>query len=271
MNQRLKQEQLVESSAMNYSYSRRDFLKLGVGSVLGLTVIPFLKPMQSALAQTSGLINDNKVEPIKAAPPELFYDYSKEGWTQKWWQWAYSIKKEQNPILDETGLFVQNHQPAHENVFFLSGGYQEEPHVLERTIKIPANKGLIIPAINSEWSYAELAEANTVRDLNHAATMDIDHTTIAFIRVDGKSLPLERITTEPFYLNINQQNYFAYATEVEQHRLKKDGLTTAISDGYWAFLQPLSTGKHTIHIKGETKDSFCKDYENEVIYKVDVV
>lgn len=237
--------------------NRRDFLKLGGITAAGLALTPFIGSMKSVNALSS---------PSSPPPTRLFFGLSKEEWTERWWQWAYSVNKKQNPVLDETGAFVQKYQPEHEPVVFLAGGYEDEK--LEREITVSSKKGLIIPPICCSWSYAELPKSNTPQDLIYACSLDMSHVTVASLELDSKPVGLERIMTEPFYIQMEKQNYFPEDIELPQHRLHKDGITTAISDGLWGFLEPLPVGKHIIHSKGSTRNSFTKDYDNEVIYKI---
>ena len=65
--------------------------------------------------------------------------------TGKWWQWAYSIPVDRNPLPDLTGEFCDQEQPKN-NVWFLAGA--DTTSEVVRECEIPARKRLFFPILN---------------------------------------------------------------------------------------------------------------------------
>ena len=75
---------------------------------------------------------------------------------------------------------------------------------------------------------------------------------------------------ECMYLRVDE----AIFEEFNQFRVRSDPFddiidgveTKTVSDGYWVFLKPLSSGNHSIHFMGKNFDFF-----NEVTYYISVI
>ena len=169
------------------------------------------------------------------------YGYSWEEWTIKWWKWLLTIPKLSNPALDTTGeLFSLETQDKDSEVIFLPGnlgGYSARTYVL------PSGKALLIPIINFTTSYSEEPTLRTELELLSRANNDIDDITEKFAEIDGHpiyNLEEYRVRAPPFETFVIPDNIFNVTP----------GQTTAVSDGYWIFLRPLSIGMHEIHTFG---------------------
>jgi hypothetical protein len=169
------------------------------------------------------------------------YGYSWEEWTIRWWNWLLSIPKHSNPALDVTGeLFSLGTLDKGSEVIFLPGnlgGYTVRTYIL------PSGKALLIPIINFTTSYSEEPDLKTELDLLSRANKDIDDIVEIFAEVDGHpiyNLEEYRVRAPPFETFVISENIFNVTP----------GQTTAVSDGYWIFLRPLSTGTHEIHTIG---------------------
>jgi hypothetical protein len=177
-------------------------------------------------------------------------------WTARWWKWAFSFSGYyNNPLLDPNGTSVMKLQPPNQLVFFLSGAYNS---VGNRTVTIPADKGILFPVLNGEISFLDMPNATTQGDLKKALDWDIGKATYIGAELDGKEIQFQRIQAPLFDINYAKDNILS---------TNKSGPTQAVSDGYWIYLEPNSipVGEHILHIKGEQPF-----YRSEVTYKVDI-
>ena len=104
-------------------------------------------------------------------------------WTARWWQWANSIPKPDNPAVDNTGknCAIDQNGP----VWFLAGTFGGSA---ERTCTIPSGKAILIPIFNSECSYAEFPALKSESELRSCAKSLQDKTTSLEATVDGMSI-----------------------------------------------------------------------------------
>jgi hypothetical protein len=163
-------------------------------------------------------------------------------WTARWWQWANSIPKPDNPAVDNTGknCAIDQNGP----VWFLAGTFGGSA---ERTCTIPSGKAILIPIFNSECSYAEFPALKSESELRSCAKSLQDKTTSLEATIDGMSIQgLEkyRVASPLFNLTFPENNVAGVPP----------GLTQGVSDGNWLFLKPLPPGKHEIHFAGASVD-----------------
>jgi hypothetical protein len=146
-------------------------------------------------------------------------------------------------------------QPPNQPVFFLSGAYNS---VGNRTVTIPADKGILFPVLNGEISFLDMPNATTQGDLKKALDWDIGKATYIGAELDGKEIQFQKIQAPLFDINYAKDNILS---------TNKSGPTQAVSDGYWIYLEPNSipVGEHILHIKGEQPF-----YRSEVTYKVNI-
>ena len=87
--------------------------------------------------------------------------------------------------------------------------------------------------VKSEPALVSCAQADDTRSINLQATVD---------GVNIKQLDRYRATSPLFSVTYPPHNLFGSPA----------GQTQGISDGYWVFLQPRSSGKHELHFSGLT-------------------
>lgn len=169
------------------------------------------------------------------------YGCSWEEWTKRWWNWLLSIPKQSNPALDASGeLFNLETQNGNNHVIFLPGNLGG---CSVRTYTLPSGRAFLIPIINFTTSYSEEPDLKNELDLLNRANRDIDDIVEKFAEVNGQpiyNIEEYRVRTPPFETFLISNNIFNVTP----------GQTTAVSDGYWIFLRPLSTGKYEIHTIG---------------------
>src|SRR5918998_839871 len=77
--------------------------------VLGSIAIYHPFQQQSAIAQmssnTTNPVNNSTISSTSMPFPAdtIQYNLTYGEWTAQWWQWAYSIPEDRNPVADQTG------------------------------------------------------------------------------------------------------------------------------------------------------------------------
>lgn len=180
----------------------------------------------------------NLVYDIDSKPFNIPYS----DWTEKWWQWAYSIPQNTHPAYDDTGKFCQESQKK--PVWFFPGTYQ---HSVTRYCEIPYGVGILFPILNSECSFAEHPEMKTKEELSICAKQIQDTIIPEFATLNNVEIPnLEnyRIQSNIFNLTIPENNILDLQPQITQ----------AVSDGLWVFLKPLEVGNYELKFKGDVKN-----------------
>lgn len=184
-------------------------------------------------------ITSEDIYPIDSKPYGLTYGE----WSAKWWQWVVSIPAKDNPAADETGEkcgIGQNNT----NVWFLAGTGGGK---VSRVCTIPAGKAILIPIINVECDYLSDKSLKSESDLRQCAKSDQDKATNLKVSIDGFNIPdlnKFRVQSTLFNFTLPKDNTAGYP----------EGVTQAVSDGYWIVLNPLPPGKHEIHFSGSIAD-----------------
>ncbi len=179
---------------------------------------------------TSGLVYDLNSKP---------FNISYADWTEKWWQWTYSIPWNKNPSYDDTGEYCDENQ--HGSVWFLTLAFE---HPVEHTCNIPQNTALLITLLNSECSYAEFKQLKTEDELRECAKKMQDFVTGAEASINNITIPnveKYRFQTDLFNFTLPQDNILNLTAQTTQ----------AVADGNWLFLKPLPPGKYELKVKGE--------------------
>lgn len=160
-----------------------------------------------------------------------------EEWVVFWWKWCYSISTDENAVSDTTGKYCYKNQKD-PDVWFLSGTFGGK---VERRCTLPSGRAILFPIINDLISYAEYKHLKSEQDLSAYAKDDLDHSTVYRVWVDDlelQNLQNYRVRSKAFSIVIPEGSRWTN--------------TIAVTDGYWVFLKPLSSGEdHTIHFIGE--------------------
>lgn len=201
--------------------------------LVGLLAMP-------VVAQAANL--NPRVLPAKASA----YGKTYAQWAETWWQWAYSIPAEENPLLDTTGDMGDEGQTG--PVWFLAGVWNESG-IAERTLTVPAGKALFFPIINGEWD-APVDSGTTPEEL--WGLIDANYNLSAYVvamkaEVDGRAIEdlfsyRARDPKSSFIFKVPADNLLGYPADSEW---------LAVADGYYLLLAPLPVGAHTIHFSTE--------------------
>ena len=111
----------------------------------------------------------NKIEFF--TPRDTPYGLTYGQWTVKWWQWALSIPKKNNPLLDDIGCFADVGQNG--PVWFIAGTLGENK-LPRRACTIPSSKAVLFPVINYETDVIQDPELVDEIDLVEHVSQDMD-------------------------------------------------------------------------------------------------
>jgi hypothetical protein len=163
-------------------------------------------------------------------------------WAAAWWEWAYSIPADQNPITDTTGEFSGVGQSG--PVFFLAGNYGG---ITVRECTVPAGKALLFPLLNQSWVQFPSDPPFSIAELRDIVAPFVDDPALE-CEIDGR--PVQNL------LDYREQSSVFSITVPEGNLLGLDPGTYApcLDDGYYLMLAPLQSGRHTIHFTAQTAD-----------------
>jgi hypothetical protein len=172
-------------------------------------------------------------------PKDRPYGLTYGEWTAKWWQWALSLPKQVNPVLDDNGRFA--HVGQNGPVWFIAGTFGENK-LPRRTCTIPFNKAVLFPVINYEANVIQDPELVDETDLIRHVSQDMDDIITKEATIDGAITNVYRIKSDPlvFPLTLGVDNPLGLPT----------GTINVAADGYWVFLKPLNCGEHQIYFHG---------------------
>jgi hypothetical protein len=223
---------------------------------LASTLLSLLCAQALALSAPARAASDDNPNPNVYPLTEKVGEKTYAEWAAAWWQWGLGIKKDKNPITDQTGKFAGEGQSG--PVWFLAGNFGGET---KRTCSIPAGKALFFPVVNQgPGTSAERADEKV---LSATAKELMDTAEDLQVIVDEKPLKdvvKYRVATPLFTLNGPDK-----ADAVVDNA---SGACKMVSDGYWIMLKPLDKGDHTLRIKGTVKKA---RFSLDVTYKLTVV
>lgn len=212
------------------------------------------------LANTNSTSVQRGVSTFTAAnvnPISTWYGASYEEWTQRWWQWLYSIPLGVNPWKDTTGAQCGINQNG--SVWFIGGSLGSTFSV---SCTIPKGKAILAPIIDVNNDYPcpvpnfEPATGQSLKDFLTTggngfwgATQYIEGAAVPVhtAELDGKPLHELRITSRLFSFT-GAANLATPTTDPCVTGSPQVG----VSDGYFLFIEPLSVGHHTLHIHSES-------------------
>ena len=185
---------------------------------------------------------------------------------KNFWKWSLGIPAKDNPINDETGVKCANgQQNTNSSVFYLAynnGG------ISQRTCKVPAGKGLLIPVMQVEMSDKE-APGSSVQDLDKSAKKDQDSVNSLYLQIGDKvynynDLIKYRTHTDAFNVVFPDNAIFGVI---------KGGPSKAVADGFYIITQPLAKGTYPIHFKSSllcqeadcSEPNFAQDIKYTII------
>lgn len=190
----------------------------------------------------------------KAQPEESrFQGLSFAEWSAAHWQWLYSLPVDEHPLFDTAdGSTGQSGK-----VWFIGGTYSSievGPGTVlgeaDRTLSIPSGTALFFPLINAEASTIE-GNGETEDELREAAAFfaDFIDPNSVYLEIDGSDVDVSESRV--------QSPLFEFGPLPENNILASFGydapagaVSPSVADGYYALVNPLSVGTHTLHFGG---------------------
>jgi hypothetical protein len=183
-------------------------------------------------------------------------------WSTAWWQWALSQPVAGHPFVDDPSFNVASGQSG--SVWFLATPFG----TVERQVTIPVGKSLFVGLLNAEASDLEGLGA-TEAEQRDTANFLANHIVNPSCTIDGVTIGninSYRVTSAQFIFSAPSPWIFG----------ETGGTGTAVADGYYVMVAPLSVGTHTIHIGGAFHfsvaegDPFDFDAAADVTYHITV-
>jgi hypothetical protein len=173
------------------------------------------------------------------APPETIIESKRiSEYPNIWWQWAFSIPNDINPVRDLTG--ENCHQGQQGDVWFLAGGFGSS--TIKRKCEIPAEKYIFFPVINMVYFRPQDGKLSCDRAKQFAA---LNNDTLISIDVELDS----NKAYNPAHTRLSSEDCFDIFA-----RLPKGSAYDAYpsaTDGFWIMLKPLEKGIHTLKFKAQ--------------------
>lgn len=182
-------------------------------------------------------------------PIQKAFDMTYEEWTARWGQFVFGLPTIDNPLQDTTGALCGKGQWG--PVIFLFGSPGSGS--VTRSCTISSKKGLLIPLVN--WFGAVPEDGATPESLADLLKWVNDMTDVDSLvaTVDGvavQNLAKYRFRTPVFSFTGSSPNLFSGSCGGTNcyEGFHEQGL----GEGYYILVNPLSPGKHTIHVHGES-------------------
>lgn len=156
-------------------------------------------------------------------------------WSKVWWQWAGSFDQNESPIADRTGESCHLKQSG--PVWFLAGTYSSKRTM--RTCKIPKNKYLFFPLINSLVMRPATREVTCQAVTSSAKTM-VDNVQALVFEIDGVRA----------HNLISHRQATVGCFDMGAMTNEKYKIFPSAANGYYIMLRPLSAGKHVLKFGG---------------------
>jgi hypothetical protein len=166
-----------------------------------------------------------------------------------WWQWVSLEPPATNPGTDTIGNYAGLNQAG--DTWFLAGAFGGVPQPVTRTVTIPADKQLFFPAVNVGWFMGPighpLGDIYTEEEMR-SGLFDAVNGFIGKVSctLDGVDVPLHRTQSPAFTLTLYSDDNIFGGPDYPYYAPAGYFYPT-VSDGFWALLDPLSVGNHTIH------------------------
>ncbi len=188
-----------------------------------------------------------KVLPIGSSPYGMPYGE----WSGAWWQWAYSIPADINPVSDPTGEFAAVGQSG--PVWFLAGTWSSSSEPVTRNVTLPAGKALFFPIINTIWvntpEFGDDPWSDAQRDYARSVIAPlIDDAYDLTCQIDG----VEVLKVADYRCQTPDGAEYMVTFPENSLWLPAGTYGPSVDDGIYLMVAPLSAGKHTIHFTAKS-------------------
>jgi len=178
-------------------------------------------------------------EEFMVAPEAQIEDKTIAAYPNLWWQWAYGVPKEINPVRDLTG--ENCHQGQQGDVWFLAGGFGSS--TIKRTCEVPFGKYIFFPVINMVYYKSKMGELTCEQAKKYAA---LNNDTLIDINVELDEL----MASNPAHARFSSEQCFNIFARSPMTAELYDAYPSA-TDGFWIMLKPLSKGAHSLKFQAK--------------------
>jgi hypothetical protein len=184
----------------------------------------------------------------------------------EWWQWVYSIPLSVNPAFDDSGANCVVGQRG--DVWFLAGTFDGLPKTRTHC-SVPEDKVLFFPVVNNAFFNSPNAcgqenVSYTAKEMRAQIAPFFDGALDLSVTLDGRPVKkIQRVKSDVFDLSLPEDNLYGFF-----------GIPCAggvysptVGDGFYASINPLKPGDHTLNIHAAAAGGFLLD----VTYNLTVV
>lgn len=193
------------------------------------------------LALSFGILAHSRADVVVVPPGATVAGKTIAEWTTNWWQWGLSFGPSANPFYDSHGGFANLNQSG--PVFFLAGspGGNNSRH-----FEVPSDTYILMPLLVGEQSQLELGFDKSAAEVRQAAKQQADLIDSLHATLDGVPIP----QTTLFAHREASPDFNFVATWGNALGVPGGSSGTAVADGYFLMLQPLSPGNHVLTYGG---------------------
>jgi hypothetical protein len=186
----------------------------------------------------SSFANDRGVFPANSSPHGR--DYAE--WSAEFWRWSMEHPLAGHPATDDPSYDVTSQQSG--KVWFLATPVDfgtATPTPRTRNITIRPGTALFVGTLTGEMSSLEGVPLE--QDQRDIANFQADRIVGLTATLDGQPIDIEDYRFESPQLDFT-------APDPWQFSPAPSGAGTAVGDGYYLFLKPMSVGQHVLHYTG---------------------
>lgn len=212
------------------------------------------------------------IQPKTSSPKGQSYP----NWIRTFWQKLCPIPKSQSPVINNNGSKDANLNPPNTgSLYFLT--FSREPQGSQvRNITVPVGTEVFIPVMSVIVSVCERAGA-TDNQLVQISNKDQSSIMPNSLKVVLDGVQLNNVNNWKFSANDVGVFDVKFPSQTADaiFNITSSGPCHAVAAGIYLITEPLGTGSHTIHWKGElhcSPPSECTDtdYTEDITYNVTV-
>jgi hypothetical protein len=207
---------------------------------------------------------------VSPVEPAKIKGHTYADWSERWWQWAYSLPTNHNPLFDTADASAGQK----DDVWFIGGTF--DGHSAMRTAVVHKNTLLFIAIITGAFDNTDcngtgqqISDGFTVSDLRGFVQAYIDSAQNVSCTIDGVPVSgLSDAVNSDYRVQSSSPNGFSYDLAGMNNILNFDGLTCwsnvhsapihvdaniyhPVADGIYVMVGPLTPGSHTIQFHAD--------------------
>jgi hypothetical protein len=220
--------------------------------VLRIWIITFLFPVTfvAFLSLPTDDTYSDSLNPGVYSPDSSPFNTPYKNWIAKWWDYNVDISAEEHPRDNFSPERCNLDQQQVDSVYYLPDNLSGEE---QRNCSIPSGKAVLAPLITGScWDDDTDPKLKTEEGLRECSREGQEFGVVS-ATLDGRQLQnLEqyRATSDVFNMTVAENNAFQ----------SPSGTFPAMTDGFFAFLEPLSPGEHTLVLEQSVLNPVQPEY-----------